>query len=173
MALPSVLRQVVTIENRNAELSAQALTLFTARAQRAAGLRGEVNVLITDNKVMRDLNGRFRQKSKPTDVLSFPADANGVHGRPCKLAGDIAISAEIAAENAQRLGHSLADELKVLILHGVLHLAGYDHESDKGEMAAKEEHLRRTLKLAGSLTSRASSPGSRRKSAPLLRKRSE
>ena len=65
------------------------------------------------------------------------------------------ISAEIAAQNAQRLGHSLADELKVLILHGVLHLAGYDHKSDDGEMAAKEERLRRALRLTCSLTERA------------------
>ena len=146
---------MVTIEKRNAELSARALTLFTGRAQRAAGLRGEVNILITDNVAMRDLNGRFRKKSRPTDVLSFPAPTNGADGGAHKLVGDIAISAEIAAQNAQRLGHSLADELKVLILHGVLHLAGYDHETDNGEMAAKEEHLRRALRLARSLTERA------------------
>ena len=155
MALPCVLRQVVTIEKRNAELSARALILFTARAQRAAGLRGEVNILITDNAAMRNLNRRFRKKSRPTDVLSFPAAKNGVDVGAHNLAGDIAISAEIAAQNAQRLGHSLADELKVLILHGVLHLAGYDHETDNGEMAAKEEHLRRALRLARSLTERA------------------
>ena len=155
MALPCVLRQVVTIEKRNAGISARALTLFTARAQRAAGLRGEVSILITDNIAMRDLNRRFRKKSRPTDVLSFPATTSGADGGAHSLAGDIAISAEIAAQNAQRLGHSLADELKVLILHGVLHLVGYDHETDNGEMAAKEEHLRRALRLARSLTERA------------------
>ena len=64
------------------------------------------------------------------------------------LAGDLAISAEIAARNARRLGHSAADELKILILHGLLHLAGHDHETDGGEMARKEARLRRALGLA-------------------------
>ena len=73
--------------------------------------------------------------------------------------GDIAISAPIAIENAARYGHQPADELKVLILHGMLHLAGYDHENDNGEMAAQEHSLRQKLKLPGSLIHRASSHG--------------
>ena len=104
--------------------------------------RGEVNILITDNVAIRDLNRRFRKKSRPTDVLSFPAATNGADGGAHNLAGDIAISAEIAAQNAQRLGHSLTEELKVLILHGVLHLAGYDHETDNGEMAEPSTFIR-------------------------------
>jgi probable rRNA maturation factor len=75
-------------------------------------------------------------------------------GLPTKLAGDLAISAEIAARNAARLGHSLASEIKVLALHGVLHLAGYDHEGDRGQMAEKEERLRRELRLPTTLIER-------------------
>jgi len=99
---------------------------------------------------MRRLNRRFRGENTATDVLSFPsADGAG-------SAGDVAISAEIAARNARHLGHSAADELKILVLHGMLHLAGYDHETDKGEMARKEAHLRRALGLPTALTERAS-----------------
>ena len=71
------------------------------------------------------------------------------------MAGDIAVSAEIAAVYARRLGHSLADELKVLILHGLLHLAGYDHETDDGEMEQEEARLRSELRLPPSLIQRA------------------
>jgi probable rRNA maturation factor len=70
------------------------------------------------------------------------------------FAGDVAISAEIAAQNARRLGHSLPEEIKILALHGVLHLAGYDHERDRGEMARKEEHLRKQLGLPVALIER-------------------
>lgn len=96
---------------------------------------------------MQRLNRRFRKKNKATDVLSFPSKTAGV-------AGDIAISLEIAASNAAVLGHSLAAEVKILILHGMLHLAGYDHESDDGEMLAREAGLRQLLKLPVGLIER-------------------
>jgi probable rRNA maturation factor len=103
---------------------------------------------------MRALNFRFRQKNTTTDVLSFPSDVpiNRTHKRT--FAGEIAISAEIARENSARLGHSAALEVKVLTLHGILHLAGFDHERDNGVMARKEASLRRTLGLPLSLTER-------------------
>ncbi len=149
---------VLDLEMNDAELtrsmkgvSPKALERFASHAQRAAGLRGEVHVLITSSRALRALNRRFRKKDKPTDVLSFPPVLEGTHG------GDIAISAEIAAQQARSLGHSLADELKVLMLHGMLHLAGYDHESDYGEMARKEERLRRALGLESGLIQRAKS----------------
>jgi len=129
-------------------VSPAALERFTARARRAAGLRGQVDVLVASNADLRRLNRRFRGKDKPTDVLSFPSDRDG-------FAGDLAVSAAIARANARRLGHSTADELKVLILHGVLHLAGYDHETDRGEMARTEERLRRRLGLPQTLIARA------------------
>jgi probable rRNA maturation factor len=70
------------------------------------------------------------------------------------FAGEVAISADIALQNALRLGHSAALEVKVLVLHGILHLAGFDHERDNGEMARKEAKLRRTLRLPVGLTER-------------------
>ena len=91
---------------------------------------------------MRALNRRFRGQDRATDVLSFPAELAGRR----KYAGDVAISAEIAAQNARRLGHAAADEIKILVLHGLLHLAGYDHETDNGAMAHKEQRLRRQLR---------------------------
>lgn len=121
---------------------------FLIRAQREIGLPGEINVLLTTNSKMRALNRRFRNKSKPTDVLSFPAmKSNG-------LAGDIAISRQIARQQARRLGHSLDHELKVLLLHGLLHLAGYDHESDQGEMLRAERKLRAKFRLPDVLLER-------------------
>lgn len=133
------------------------LERFTARACRALGLRGEVNVLVGRNAELRRLNREFRQKDKPTDVLSFPAIRKATAGKG--EAGDIAISATIARTNARRLGHSTARELKVLILHGLLHLAGYDHEKDSGQMRRKEDRLRARLGLPAALISRsAASP---------------
>ena len=125
-----------------------ALERFARRAGRAAGVQGEVNVLVTGDAEVRRLNRRFRRKDKPTDVLSFPAI-----DRHC--AGDIAISASTAARNARRLGHTTAEELKILLLHGMLHLSGHDHETDRGEMARQEGRLRRALGLPASLLERA------------------
>jgi len=143
---------VITIEANADGLSRASLERFIRSAQRAAGVTGSVDVLIARNPALRALNRRFRGKDRSTDVLSFPA-AEALP-RPTR-AGDIAISLDIAAENAARLGHSVAEEVKVLLLHGVLHLAGYDHENDSGEMAARELQLRRKLKLPSSLTERA------------------
>ena len=129
------------------ETSARALSLFATTAQHALGVRGEVNIYVTSSREMQDLNRRYRRKNKPTDVLSFPSGVPGV-------AGDIAISLEIAAANAADMGHSLATEVKVLILHGLLHLAGYDHEKDNGEMLARETAMRQELKLPVGLIER-------------------
>jgi probable rRNA maturation factor len=134
-----------------ASVKQRMLARFAGRARRAARLHGRVDVLITSSAEMRSLNLRFRGNRKPTDVLSFPSPS----GKSQTVAGDIAISADIAATNAKRLGHSVADELKILILHGVLHLAGYDHETDNGRMARKERKLRRELRLPESLIERA------------------
>jgi probable rRNA maturation factor len=127
------------------------LQRFLRAAQRIVGISGEVNVLVTSSAQMRRLNRDFRGKDKPTDVLSFPVAQNG----NVKLAGDIAVSKEIAQSNAKALGHSLDTELKVLLLHGLLHLAGHDHESDNGEMAALEQKMRAKLKLPTGLIERA------------------
>src|SRR5262249_50067464 len=133
---------------------------FASQACGAVGLQGAITVLITSSQEMKRLNSRFRKKPYATDVLSFPAPVPGN-----SFAGDIAISLDIAARNARTLGHSVADELRILILHGVLHLAGYDHESDLGEMAAKEQRLRRRLVLPTCLIERASRKRKRKRLA--------
>jgi probable rRNA maturation factor len=134
---------LVILRKYVAGLSDATLTRFVVKASRAVKLRGAVNVMVTSSQELRALNRRFRGKDQSTDVLSFCPDP----GFADTLAGDIAISAGIARENARRLGHSAADEVKILVLHGVLHLAGYDHERDAGAMAAKEAKLRRSLGL--------------------------
>jgi probable rRNA maturation factor len=133
-----------------AGLSETTLARFIARARRAAGLAGAVNVLITSNRELQALNLRFRGKDCPTDVLSFPPMPGLIDG----LAGDVAISAELAAGHARLLRHPLAVEIKILVLHAILHLAGYDHERDQGEMARRESSLRRSLGLPGGLIER-------------------
>ena len=134
---------MVIFQKRVHDITELALDRFVARARLAAGLKGAVNVLLTSNAEMKSLNRRFRGQDKPTDVLSFPAEPDAQK----QLAGEIAISAEIASQNARALGHSPADEIKILVLHGVLHLRGYDHECDNGQMARREKQLRAKLRL--------------------------
>ncbi len=133
------------------ELSELALSRFAARARRAAGLKGTVDILVTSNREMKSLNRRFRGKDKATDVLSFPPAADDERKQ---FAGEIAISAELAVQNAHELGHGPAEEVKILVLHGLLHLRGYDHERDHGEMARREVQLRTRLGLPSGLIER-------------------
>ena len=151
-------RKLVTLKRRIAGLSGVMLERFVLRARRVVGLKGTVNVLLTGRSQMRVLNRRFRGKDKPTDVLSFPALAQIEGGQ---FAGDVAVCADIAARNALRLGHSALQEVKILTLHGVLHLAGYDHESDNGRMARKESKLRRELGLPTGLIERNKQAGTK------------
>ncbi|HKD81877.1 MAG TPA: rRNA maturation RNase YbeY [Candidatus Angelobacter sp.] len=140
---------MVILEKRANGVAVAELNRFVRQAQALAKVRGEVGVLIAGNARVQELNRRFRNKNKPTDVLSFPRS----------YGGDIAISADIARDNARLHGHRFRDELKILILHGMLHLAGYDHETDKGRMAAKEIRLRAQLKLPASLIDRTVADG--------------
>jgi len=148
---------VVILQKRIAGLSEAALNRFVRRARRAAGLRGLANVLVTNSVEMRTLNRQFRGKNQPTDVLSFPSLLPISPGRRnnAAVAGEIAISADIAAQNAVQLGHTTAEEVKILALHGILHLAGFDHERDNGEMARQEMRLRQRLNLPVALIERA------------------
>lgn len=150
---------------RAMSLSRGGLTRFLRAAQNAAGLEGEIEVLLADDRVLRRLNREFRGKNKATDVLSFPA--------PFELAGisagDLAISLETAARQAAEHGHSLRDEVRILILHGVLHLAGMDHGTDSGEMAARESELRRRLRLPSGLIARVEGSTPRVRKAGSLR----
>jgi probable rRNA maturation factor len=146
---------LVILQTEVAGLSKRALERFVLRARRAMGLRGQVNVLVTSSAAVRSLNLRFRKKNKTTDVLSFPSTSVlSKSGKELKLAGDVAISADIARENSVRLGHSAAQEIKILALHAIVHLAGFDHERDNGEMARKEAKLRRRLGLPAALMER-------------------
>jgi probable rRNA maturation factor len=115
------------------------------RAARAAGARKarEVSVLFCADTRMRSLNRRYRGKDKTTDVLAFPA-GDASRG----FLGDIVISVPYAAREARRREDSRSREIDRLLLHGLLHLMGYDHETDEGQMDALEGRLRRRLGLA-------------------------
>jgi probable rRNA maturation factor len=101
-----------------------------------------VTCLIAPDTELRNLNQRFRGKNYATDVLSFPPD-------------DIAISFDRAAAQAAELGHSVGDEVRILMLHGLLHLSGMDHANDRGAMARAEARWRKRLGLPSGLIERA------------------
>jgi len=101
-----------------------------------------ITCLITDDLELRALNRKFLRKDYPTDILSFPAS------------NEIAISLDRAAAQAAAYGHSVEEELRILMLHGLLHLSGMDHEIDAGEMARAEARWRKRLKLPPGLVER-------------------
>ncbi|GGA76450.1 endoribonuclease YbeY [Edaphobacter acidisoli] len=139
---------------KSVTLSKPALSRFANSARRAIGLTGQVSILLSTDAELKRLNRTFRGKNKPTDVLSFPAPAEIA----AEHAGDLAISLETASRQAASYGHPLTDELRILILHGLLHLSGMDHETDHGEMAAREAELRSKLRLPVTLIERAHKP---------------
>ena len=129
--------------------------LFASRLRKALRLgRRDFNVCFVDDRAILRLNAEYRGKRKATDVLSFPwQGGNGARGAAASefagFLGDIVIAVATARRNARREGHSTANEIRWLILHGVLHLLGYDHETDRGEMTALELTLRERLGVAG------------------------
>jgi probable rRNA maturation factor len=130
-------------------LSRREIAAFVRKVLRAAGRHaGEVSIALVDDQTMRSLNHRFRGKNKTTDVLTFPADVSyagpGAKHRPL---GDIVISVDQARRQAAEEQHSLPTEIRYLILHGILHALGYDHETDGGEMDALEVSLREKVGL--------------------------
>jgi probable rRNA maturation factor len=127
------------------------LSRFLASATEVLGLAGEFSVLLTGDERLRAMNLQFRGVDKPTDVLSFPA-LPGAAGSD--QGGDLAISVETAAIQAAEHGHSVQMEIKILILHGLLHLAGYDHERDQGQMRRRETLLRKRFALPAGLVER-------------------
>jgi probable rRNA maturation factor len=136
---------------RGATLRKRELSQFLSCASKAIGLPGEVSVLLAGDERIRSLNNQFRGMDKATDVLSFPASpAFAAAG----VIGDLAISLDAAQRQAIEYGHSLQTEIKVLLLHGLLHLGGFDHERDSGEMASRELDLRRELDLPAGLMER-------------------
>ena len=127
------------------------LSRFLVKATEALGLAGDFSVLLTGDEQLRAMNLQFRGVDKPTDVLSFPALPEAAN---CGQGGDLAISLETAAVQASDHGHPLEMEVKILILHGLLHLAGYDHERDQGQMRRRESLLRKQFALPAGLVER-------------------
>ena len=106
----------------------------------------DVELILTDDNEIQELNRLHRQKDKPTDVLSFPLE--NIPGMPI---GSIVISIDTAKKGAEEFGHSIEDEIKLLFIHGLLHLLGYDHETDNGEMREKEKEIIEKFNLPKSL----------------------
>lgn len=127
------------------------LDLFLRRIRRQLRLgRVEISVAFVTNAEIARLNKLYRRKSGPTDVLSFPSPLSENSPLPpaaARFLGDIAVAPAVARKYARRHNRSLAAELRVLLLHGVLHLLGYDHEVDRGQMDRLERKLRRRLGL--------------------------
>src|SRR5205085_1533495 len=120
-------------------LSRREIATFTTRVLRALREKRDISIAFVDDESMKALNKRFRKKNKTTDVLTFPSDDS--------YASDIIISVEQAKRQASDEKHSLATEIRYLILHGVIHSLGYDHETDDGEMNALELKTRAAVGL--------------------------
>jgi probable rRNA maturation factor len=126
---------IVDRQRRHAVRKDDIRALLTRTAM-MLGVSGELAVVFAGDTLLRRLNREYRSKDKPTDVLSFPGADQDVG------LGDVVISVDTARENARRLGRTLDRELEVLALHGLLHVLGYDHETDNGEMERLEKQLR-------------------------------
>ena len=161
-------------QQRRVRVSISGLEKFLAAARKRLRLapRSLTVALVTDSQITR-WNRAYRGKNRPTDVLSFPADVfpaepatTRKHRQPrpargrraprlsafrtasaSQYLGDIAIAPAVARRNAQRFGRAFDHEMRILILHGILHLLGYDHETDMGQMDRRENRLRRDLGL--------------------------
>ncbi len=136
---PDGLRVVVLNRQRRRRLSARRLRRVLEGAGEALATGGELALVLASDRLLRRLNRAYRGKDRPTDVLSFPGEG-GEDGL-----GDVVISVETAERNARALGRSLPGELDLLALHGLLHVLGYDHETDDGTMHRLERRLRRQL----------------------------
>ena len=132
--------RVAVSDGRGGAIRDGGLGRWLARAAPSSA-RGDVAIALVSDARMRTLNRRFRRKDYPTDVLSFPADS--------AMLGDLVIATGVAKRQAREAGHSYQTELRVLALHGLLHLLGYDHEDpdDRGRMKRTEERLRRRAGL--------------------------
>lgn len=147
-------RDLVENQQHALRVEMRSLRAYLVKAKRELRLeRRAVGIRLIDDGEMTRLNETYRRKKGSTDVLSFPFEDSHGDGKPqrknrASYLGDIAISPRIARRNAKQYGRTLPDELRILILHGLLHLLGYDHETDGGEMDRKEQRLRRRLGLA-------------------------
>ncbi len=133
---------MLIIDNQsNTDFSTQKLEMIFEQLSQK-----DLELIFVDNKSIQKINYEFRNKNKPTDVLSFP-----LVDMPHSPLGSIVISVEKAISVSEELGHSLEDELCLLFIHGFLHVSGYDHESDDGQMREEEEKLIRRFDLPKSL----------------------
>jgi len=137
-------------------LPRRGLKAFALLLERMVADGRHFDCLLTDDRELRRLNRQFLDHDYPTDVLSFPAAA------PAESLGEIAISTTRAAKQAQEQGHSLEQEIAILMLHGLLHLLGMDHERDRGLMAGVERRYREELGLPVGLIERAGAAGAAR-----------
>jgi probable rRNA maturation factor len=150
---------MVVNRQRRVPVAVPPLEKFLSEVKQSLQVEQDVSVSLVSDSAMARMNQTYRGKTGATDVLSFPLNGNARRKKsllPNLFAGensaagylgDIAIAPETARRNARRLGRSLPLELRILILHGVLHLLGYDHEADRGEMHRLERRLRRRLGL--------------------------
>lgn len=166
--VPARARLRVTVATPDGPLTAsRTLSSWLINAAPSSA-RGELTVALVSDGRMRTLNRAFRAKDYATDVLSFPAANSAGPGSRATgstnaglgdssagpYLGDIVIATGMARRQAQKAGHPLGTELRVLALHGLLHLLGYDHETDKGQMARAEARLRKKAGLKAGLIDR-------------------
>jgi probable rRNA maturation factor len=144
--IPKRLSVVVTSPDRTGTTTRGLGTWLTKAAP--AGARGEVTVALVSDRRMRSLNRTFRGRDYPTDVLSFPITDE------LTALGDVVIATGVARRQAKEAGHPIGTELRILALHGLLHLLGYDHERDNGQMKRTEARLRRAAGLKEGLIER-------------------
>ncbi len=160
---------MISNRQRAVRVPIRRLKQFFVQAMKEVGLPESAATVcfVTDAQIAK-WNAAYRRKNKPTDVLSFPVDSQAHHpGKSPRAArqeslrvkhfsvasstsylGDIAIAPTVARRNARLYGRTLDQELRILILHGILHLMGYDHETDTGQMNRREQRLRRSLEIA-------------------------
>jgi len=151
---------LVLIRRPSSSLRRERLEKFALALRRRVTGGRTFQCLITGDAEMQRLNSKFRRKDYPADVLSFPAGPPAQSGQRQTTAplsiGDLAISVDRARAQAREFGHRLDDEIRLLMLHGVLHLTGMDHERDGGAMARVEAEWRRKLRLPSALIERVS-----------------
>jgi probable rRNA maturation factor len=153
---------VTVTDGRGTAVRAPGLAAWLARIAPGRA-RGEVAIALVSDARMRALNRQFRRRDTATDVLSFPSSAPRASRIAPRFLGDLVIAEGVARGQAREAGHSLAVELKVLALHGLLHLLGYDHHdpADGGRMARLERRLRARGGLGAGLIERAKAPAPR------------
>jgi probable rRNA maturation factor len=162
---------MISNRQRAVRVQIRSLNRFFARAMKEMRLPEDAaSVCLVTNAQIAKWNAAYRSKKKPTDVLSFPSEEESARRAPnnskmpksrkgrfftsltssassISYLGDIAIAPAVARRNARLYGRTFDEEIRILILHGILHLMGYDHETDTGQMERREQRLRRTLEI--------------------------